>query len=90
MKLKSIKNIRKKEANSLLYYRSDYLAEAVFEYGKVSKEEEIPIGITIEKNALGEALVSVKIDGHINYPMLNAMKILKEEILKMQSDGIFS
>jgi len=89
MRLKSIKNIRKKQEDSLLYYRNDYLAEAVFEYGK-STEEAIPIGITIEKTALGEALVSIKINGHINYPMLNAIKILKDEVLKMQSEGIFN
>ena len=90
MKLKVIENIREKEKNSLLYYRNDYLADAVFEYGKDSKEEKIPIGITIEKTALGEAKVSVSINGHINYPMLSAIKMLKEEVCRMQSEGIFN
>ncbi|MCL2480803.1 MAG: hypothetical protein FWF38_03725 [Spirochaetaceae bacterium] len=89
MKLKFIENIRKKEKDSFLYYRSDFLADAVFEYGKDLKQEKIPIEITIEKTALGEVKVSVKIVGHINYPMLNAIKMLKEEILKMESEGTF-
>jgi hypothetical protein len=88
MKLKTIENIRKKD--SFLYYKNDYLADAVFEYGKDSKEEKIPVLITIEKTALGEEKVSVTINGHINYPMLSAIKILKDEVLKMQSKGIFN
>ena len=90
MKLKVIENIRKKEKDSLLYYRFEYLADAIFEYGKDSKEEKIPIEITIEKTAIGEAKVNVTINGHINYPMLNAVKLLKDEVLKMQSEGIFN
>ena len=88
MKLKSIENIKKKE--SLLYYKNDYLADAVFEYGKDSKEEKIPIEISIEKTALGEEKVNVAIKGHINYPMLSAIKILKDEISKMRSEGKFN
>lgn len=88
MKLKTIENIRKKESH--LYYRNDYLADAVFEYGKESKEEKIPVEITIEKTALGEAKISITINGHINYPMLSAVKILKTEVSKMQSEGIFN
>ncbi|MCL2704884.1 MAG: hypothetical protein FWE72_01600 [Spirochaetaceae bacterium] len=89
MKLNCIENIRKKEKDSFLYYRSEYLADAVFEYGKDSKQEKIPIEIAIEKTALGETKTNVKIIGHINYPMLNATKMLKEEILKIQSEGKF-
>ena len=90
MKLKIIDNIRKKQQDSYLYYRSDYLADAVFEFGKETKQEKIPIEITIENTALGEKKVSVKVNGHINYPMLSAIKILKEEILKMESEGKFN
>jgi len=90
MKLKIIENIRKKEKDSYLYYRSDYLADAVFEYGKDSKEEKIPIEIGIEKTALGEIRANIKIIENINYPMLNVIKILKEEILKMESKGMFT
>ncbi|MCL2294744.1 MAG: hypothetical protein FWC36_07760 [Spirochaetes bacterium] len=90
MKLKTIENIRKKEKESLLYYRSDYLADAIFEYGKNSTEEKVSIEITIEKTALGESKVSVAINEHINYPMLSAIKMLKEEVFKMQLEGIFT
>ena len=88
MKLKTIEDIKRKE--SYLYYRNDYMASAVFEYGKEPKEEKIPIDITIEKTALGEVKVSITINGHINYPMLNAIKVLKDKVLKMQSEGIFN
>jgi hypothetical protein len=88
MKIKTLENIQKKE--SFLYYKLDFTADAIFEYGKESKEEKIPVEITIEKTALGEQKLNVIINGHINYPMLMAIKALKEHVAALIAEGQFS
>lgn len=88
MKIKSLDNIHKKD--SYLYYKLDFTADAVFEYGSKPTEEKMPVAITIEKTALGEQKVNVSIIGHINYPMLMAIKALKEYVLVLVGQGQFT
>lgn len=85
MVIKQLENIRKKD--SFLYYRNDYSAEAVFEYGKNSSLEKTQVEFSIEKTAIGEVKVNVIINGHINYPMLPAIKILKQYVTELQTEG---
>ncbi len=87
MIIKQLDNIKKKD--SLLYYRNDYIADAVFEFGKNSSCEKASVEFSIEKTAIGETRINVLINGHINYPMLPAIKLLKQYVTEKQAEGLF-
>ncbi|MDX9800903.1 MAG: hypothetical protein RBT69_06175 [Spirochaetia bacterium] len=85
MIVKQLDNLRKKD--SYLYYRNDYCADAVFEYGKNSNTEKASVEFSIEKTAIGDTKINVLINSSINYPMLPAMKTLKAFVMDMQTEG---
>jgi hypothetical protein len=85
MEVKRLLNIIKKD--SLLFYRNEYIAEAVFIYGGSKTEETVPINFIIEKTAIGVPKISAKILKHINYPMLGAGKKLKEYVEDLEKKG---
>jgi len=85
MKIKTLENIIKKD--SFLYYRNEYNAVAVFAYGKDNKQEKARVEFSVEKTAIGDTKINAAITDHINYPMLAAIKELKEYVQNMQNKG---
>jgi len=85
MIVKQLDNIKKKD--SFLYYRDNYSADAVFEYGKNSQTETASVEFSIEKTAIGDTIINVLINSSINYPMLPAIKSLKQFVSDMQTEG---
>lgn len=85
MEVKNLLNIIKKE--SLLFYRNEYIAEAVFVYGGNKTEETVPVNFIVEKTASGVPKISAKILKHINYPMLGAVKNLQQYVKELDKRG---
>jgi hypothetical protein len=85
MEVKLLLNIIKKD--SLLFYRNEYNAEAVFIYGGNKTEETVPVNFIVEKTAVGVPKISSKILKHINYPMLGAGKKLQEHVKELDKRG---
>ena len=84
MKVLQIKDITKK--NIPLHYRNEFKGSAVFEYIP-QKQEESPVEFTLEHSASGNIDISVKILKKINYPLLPALKSLKEHIRYLEKQG---
>ena len=85
MKVKKLENITKRD--SYLYYRNDYHAMAVFVYGKGKEQESVPVEFSVEKNAAGDTVVNAAVSPQINYPLITAVKKLKEHIENLQKQG---
>lgn len=85
MKLITINNINKKD--SPIYYRNEYSADSVFMLaGK--DPVEVPISFSIELSPTGEKILTVKITGKIDYPLIPVLKILREELNAMERKGL--
>ena len=84
MKVLEIKDIEKK--NIPLHYRNEFKGSAVFEYTH-QKREESPVEFTLEHSATGGIDVSVRILKKLNYPLLPALKSLKQYIRDLEKQG---
>ncbi len=84
MKVLELKNIEKK--NIPLHYRNEFKGSAVFEYTH-QKQEESPVEFTLEHSATGSVDISVRILKKLNYPLLPALKSLKDYIRDLEKQG---
>lgn len=84
MKVLEIKDIKKK--NIPLHYRNEFKASVVFEYMHL-KQEESPVEFTLEHSATGNIDISVRILKKLNYPLLPALKSLKDYIRDLEKQG---
>lgn len=85
MKLISISNIEKKDVP--LYYRNEYDALSVFTLIG-DKVVNIPIYFSVEMTPTGEKKIDIKIKESIFYPIVPILKILKSEIMSLESMGL--
>jgi hypothetical protein len=84
MRVLEIRDITKKHLH--LHYRNEFQGEAVFEYSK-NNSEAIPVEFTIEHSANGGLDISARMLGKLNYPLLPALKSLKEHIRSLEKKG---
>lgn len=84
MRVLQIRDINKKDIP--LHYRNEYRGSALFEYG-VDTQEESPVEFTIEHSATGEINISARVLNKLNYPLLPALKSLKEYIRQLEREG---
>ncbi len=85
MKVLEIRNIEKKDIP--LHYRNEYTGKAVLEYGPHKVPEEKGVEFILERSATGHIEVSVNLLDTINYPLLPAIKLLKNHILDLDREG---
>lgn len=73
-----------------LRYRNEFKGSAVFEYPPAlgKKNEEKPIEFCVERSALGNVAVSVRLLEDIDYPVLPVIKSLKEHIFDLDKKGL--
>jgi hypothetical protein len=84
MKVLEIKNITKK--NIPLHYRNEFSALAVMELPP-HKHEETPMEFTVEHSATGDLHISVNLLEKIDYPLLPALRRLKDHIRDLERRG---
>jgi len=84
MKILEIRDITKKHLH--LHYRNEFRGAAVFEYTK-NNTEEIPVEFSIEHSATGAVDISARMLKKINYPLLPAIKSLKDHIRELEKTG---
>ncbi len=79
-----IEKITKKD--TLIYYRNEYTGRAAFTL-VADKNVSIRFTATVEIKPTGERGISIGLPDPIDYPILPIMKILKAEILKIETEG---
>ena len=84
MNVISINNIIRKDIP--LHYREEFSGLAVFN-DKRSKESESKIEFSLERTAFGTKQVEVKFIKVPDYPVIQAIRTLKEFILIMEKEG---
>ncbi|MFP4178958.1 MAG: hypothetical protein ACLFNZ_08175 [Spirochaetaceae bacterium] len=85
MKVLEIHNIEKKDIP--LYYRNEYTGKAVLEYGPHKVPEEKSVEFILERSATGAVDISARFLDQINYPLLPALKVLKNYIRELDQKG---
>lgn len=83
MKIIGLKDLKREEG--YIYYRRNFLADAVVEIP--GSNFETPIKFCIETTPLGTKNVEIELSNSINYPLLPVKKALKEYILTQDKEG---
>lgn len=88
MRLIEVHGIKRKDTP--LRYRNDFKGSAVFEYPPAigKKNEEKSIEFSVERSALGNVEVSVRLLDDIDYPVLPVIKSLKKHIFYLNKKGL--
>lgn len=84
MRVLEIRDITKKHLH--IHYRNEFKGAAVFEYS-IDNREEVPVEFAVEHSADGVVDISAKMLGKLNYPLLPAMKSLKDHIRGLDMKG---
>lgn len=84
MRVLEIRDITKKHLH--IHYRNEFKGAAVFEYSK-NNREEIPVEFAVEHSANGSVDISARMLEKLNYPLLPAMKSLKDHIRSLERKG---
>ena len=84
MNVISIKNIIRKDIP--LHYREEFSGLAVLNDMR-AKESESKIEFTLERTAFGTKQVEVKFTTAPDYPVIHAIRTLKEFILNLEKEG---
>ena len=85
MTVKLLSDITRRD--SPILYRRQYYATAVV--GHVGgSEQSIPVAFTIEHSAAARPEITVDIKGSLDYPVVPATRVLREYILRMDSQGM--
>jgi hypothetical protein len=84
MRVLEIKNITKK--NIPLHYRNEFSGMAVMELPP-DKREEKPLEFILERSATGDLHIKVHLLESIDYPLLPALRHLREHIFDMERRG---
>ena len=88
MKLLSIVNIEKKQGDVPIYYRKDYLAQALFQKTLHHHEQvNVDIEFSVEMESTGDKKIEVHIQEDVDYPIMPLIHSLKKEIRQMESKG---
>ncbi len=87
MKVIEIKNLKKKEIP--LHYRNEYSASVVFETNKQIKLEK-RCEFILERSAIGSIDISVNLLDDLEYPLIPAIRTLKQYILNLDKEGKLS
>ena len=86
MKVHEIRNLNKKENH--LHYRNEYAGSLIYSSG--SAEHEAALEFTLERNAMGRVDVSVSFPESIRYPLVPAIRSVKEYIVDLDKRGQLS
>lgn len=84
MKVKEIQNVER--VPLAVDYRRMYRGEAAITLGNTT-ETRCPMEFVLEMSPLGSHEVSVTLLGQTDYPLVPAIKLLKERILEMDRAG---
>lgn len=87
LKIIELRNLDRKDVP--LAYRRSFTAEAMLE-GIHSGEFTQSIEFDIEKDALGNTDITVKVFGTPQYPMVPLLRALKAHISELESSGALS
>lgn len=86
MKIHEIRDINKKENH--LHYRNEYSGSLVYSAGSI--EEETPLEFILERDAMGKTDISVNFPSSIHYPLLPAVRKVKDYIADLDKRGMLS
>ncbi len=87
MRIIEIKNILKKDIP--LHYRNEFSGSIVYETIN-SKPEEKKVEFILERSASGKIDVNINLLEEIDYPLIPAIRTLKEYILDLDKKGKLS
>jgi len=85
MKVLELRDIKKKE--SLVHYRRVFTGSAVLELVQEKKVNK-PVEFILEHTPTGKTNIQVQLLDDINYPLVPAIKSLKEYISDLESKGL--
>ena len=83
MKIIDIRNLSKKE--NFLHYRNEYSGSLVYQIG--SSEEESGLEFSLERTATGQREIAVTFPESIHYPLIPAIRKVKEYVVNMDDRG---
>lgn len=86
MKLQALDNIAKKQ-DAHLYYRNDYSAVALL-VAMDGRNIQKKIEFSVEMAPTGKKEIKVEFVEKLDYPVLNIVKSLKEEIRELDRKGL--
>jgi hypothetical protein len=84
MRVLEIKDISKK--NIPLHYRNEFSARAVMELPQHA-QPETPMEFSLERSATGDLHIRVQLLEKIDYPLLPAIRRLKDHIRELERRG---
>ena len=86
MKVLEIRDIVKKDIP--LHYRNEYTGTAVVEFPPNHIPEEKKVEFILERSATGALDINARFIDRLNYPLLPALKELKNHIRELDEKGI--
>jgi hypothetical protein len=86
MTVNEIRNLSKKENH--LHYRNEYAGALVFTSGSV--RHEAALEFTLERDAMGKVDISVSFPQSIHYPLVPAIRKVKDYIMDLDKRGKLS
>ena len=84
MKVVELINVVRRETP--LHYRRTYTATAVLAHSRANADTK-RIEFVLEHSPLGPVDVRVKFLDEVNYPLLPALRVLKEHISRLETNG---
>jgi hypothetical protein len=84
--LKQISDIELLKADVPLYYMTNYNAKAFFTDDN-NNDQQFDITFSLEMEATGFKKVEVQFKQDIDYPLLPLIKMLKEEVSRLDKEG---
>jgi hypothetical protein len=84
--LKQISDIELLKADVPLYYMTNYNAKAFFTDDN-KNDQQFDITFSLEMEATGFKKVEVQFKQDIDYPLLPLIKMLKEEVSRLDKEG---
>jgi hypothetical protein len=84
--LKQISDIELLKADVPLYYMTNYNAKAFFTDDN-NNDQKFDITFSLEMEATGFKKVEVQFKQDIDYPLLPLIKMLKEEVSRLNKEG---
>lgn len=85
MKVLELQNVNRRE--SMILYRRQYQATAVFQHSGVDRLE-VPVAFTIEQTATGSPAITVDIDDSLDYPLVPAARALRAYVTELDQQGL--
>ncbi len=83
MKILEIRNLAKKETH--LHYRNEYSGSLIYSFS--GGEEEADLTFSLERTATGQKHISINFPSSIHYPLIPAIRKVKEYVIELENRG---